>query len=86
MNEAIFFCIVGLPLFGKEGSGIPVFKILVRALPPLNETPDQLHFNVKKIGLCDSTFVHWCVNMQFFNFISSSKSYGQVNDNPVSSL
>ena len=32
MKEAIFFCIVGLPLFGKEGSGTPVFKILVRAL------------------------------------------------------
>ena len=32
MKEAIFFCIVGLPLFGKEGSGTPVFKLLVRAL------------------------------------------------------
>ena len=32
MKEALFFCIVGLPLFGKEGSGTPVFKILVRAL------------------------------------------------------
>ena len=32
MKEAIFFCIVVLPLFGKEGSGTPVFKILVRAL------------------------------------------------------
>ena len=32
MKEAVFFCIVGLPLFGKEGSGTPVFKILVRAL------------------------------------------------------
>ena len=32
MKEVIFFCIVGLPLFGKEGSGTPVFKILVRAL------------------------------------------------------
>ena len=32
MKEAIFFCIVGLPLFGKEGSGTPVIKILVRAL------------------------------------------------------
>ena len=32
MKEAIFFCIVGLPLFGKEGSGTPVFNILVRAL------------------------------------------------------
>ena len=32
MKEAIFFCIVGLPLFGKEGSWTPVFKILVRAL------------------------------------------------------
>ena len=31
-KEAIFFCIVGLPLFGKEGSGTPVFKTLVRAL------------------------------------------------------
>ena len=32
MKEAIFFCIVGLPLFGKGGSGTPVFTILVRAL------------------------------------------------------
>ena len=32
MKETIFFCIVGLPLFGTEGSGTPVFKILVRAL------------------------------------------------------
>ena len=32
MKEAIFFCIVGLPLFGREGSGTPVFRILVRAL------------------------------------------------------
>ena len=32
MKEAIFFCIVGLPLFDKEGSGTPVLKILVRAL------------------------------------------------------
>ena len=32
MKEAIFFCIVGLPPFGNEGSGTPVFKILVRAL------------------------------------------------------
>ena len=32
MKEAIFFCIVGLQLFVKEGSGTPVFKILVRAL------------------------------------------------------
>ena len=30
--RAIFFCTVGLPLFGKEDSGTPVFKILVRAL------------------------------------------------------
>ena len=32
LKEAIFFCMVGLPLFGKEGSGTPIFKILVRAL------------------------------------------------------
>ena len=32
MKEAIFFCMVRLPLFGKEGSGTHVFKILVRAL------------------------------------------------------
>ena len=32
MKEAILFCMVGLPLFGKEGFGTPVFKILVRAL------------------------------------------------------
>ena len=32
LKETIFFCIVGLPLFGKEGSGTPVFKFLVRAL------------------------------------------------------
>ena len=31
-KEAIFFCMVGLPLFGEESSGTPVFKILVRAL------------------------------------------------------
>ena len=38
LKEAKFFCMVGLPLFGKEGSGTPVFKILVRALgiiPPV---------------------------------------------------
>ena len=29
---AIFFCMVGLPLFGKVGSETIVFKILVRAL------------------------------------------------------
>ena len=42
-KEAIFFCRVGLPLFGKESSGIPVFKILVRALSggphPLSQPP-----------------------------------------------
>ena len=32
LKEAIFSCMVGLPLFGKEGSGTPVFKILLRAL------------------------------------------------------
>ena len=32
LKEAIFYCMVGLPLFCKEGSGTPVFKILVRAL------------------------------------------------------
>ena len=32
MKEAIFFCMVGLPLFGKEGTVTPVFKILVRSL------------------------------------------------------
>ena len=37
MKEAIFFCIVGLPLFGKEGSGTPVFKILVRALEHISK-------------------------------------------------
>ena len=36
MKEAIFFCMVGLPLFGKEGSRTPVFKILVRALHVLH--------------------------------------------------
>ena len=40
LKEAIFFCIVGLPLFGKEGSGTPVFKILVRALKAAG--PDSL--------------------------------------------
>ena len=30
--EAIFFSMVGLPLFSKEGSETPVLKILVRAL------------------------------------------------------
>ena len=37
MKEAIFFCMVGLPLFGKEGSGTPVFKILVKALYHMND-------------------------------------------------
>ena len=32
LNKTIFFCMVRLPLFGKEGSGTPVFKVLVRAL------------------------------------------------------
>ena len=32
LKEAIFFCMVGLPLFGKESSETLVFKILVRAL------------------------------------------------------
>ena len=32
LKVAIFFCIVGLSLFGKEGSGTPVCNILVRAL------------------------------------------------------
>ena len=32
LKEAILFCMVGLPLLGKEGSGTPVFKILVIAL------------------------------------------------------
>ena len=32
MKEAIFFCMVGLPLLSKEAAGTPVFKILVRAL------------------------------------------------------
>ena len=37
MKEAIFFCIVGLPLFDKEGTGTPFFKILVRALTMLRQ-------------------------------------------------
>ena len=33
LKEAIFLCnMMGLPHFGKEGSGTPVFNILVRAL------------------------------------------------------
>ena len=36
----LLFNMVGLPLFGKEGSGIPVFKILVRALTRISESRD----------------------------------------------
>ena len=43
--ESIFFCIVGLPLFGKECFGTPVFKILVRAL-------------ASEIGSCQSYLCH----------------------------
>ena len=32
MKEAIFVCMVGLPLLGTVGSVTPIFKILVRAL------------------------------------------------------
>ena len=32
LKEAIFFCMVGLALFDKEGTGTSVCKILVRAL------------------------------------------------------
>ena len=31
----MFFCMMGLPHFGKEGPGTPDFKILVRALGPM---------------------------------------------------
>ena len=33
-NQAIFFSMVGLPLFGQEGSGTSVFEILRRAQGP----------------------------------------------------
>ena len=29
LKEALCFCMEGLPLFGKEGSGTPIFKVLV---------------------------------------------------------
>ena len=45
LREAIFFCIVGLPLFGKEGSGTPVFKILVRALKYTDLLTYMIHLN-----------------------------------------
>ena len=32
LKEAIFFCMLGLPLFGKECPGTPALKIIVRAL------------------------------------------------------
>ena len=34
---------VGLPLLGKEGSGTPIFKILVRALRQLYEDASGIH-------------------------------------------
>ena len=37
LKEDVFFCMVGLSLFSKEGPGTLVFKILVRALN-LSET------------------------------------------------
>ena len=50
LKEAIFLCIVGLPLFGKVGSGTPVFKILVRALKAVGQV-DPSFLRVKKSHL-----------------------------------
>ena len=46
-GEAIFFCMKGLPLFGKEGSRTHVFKILVRAL--LGPKHQAAHFQYARI-------------------------------------
>ena len=35
---------VGFPLFGKEGSGTPVFKILVRALSSIRHLVWKMSF------------------------------------------
>ena len=63
LKEAIFFCIVGLPLFGKEGSGTPVFKILVRALLDQNRSVPNLI--VKTIGM----------SMKWYTFFVSPDPY-----------
>ena len=54
----MFFCMVGLPLFGKESSGTPVFKILVRALP-LNRERVSL-FTTRSDGLERSESNYFC--------------------------
>ena len=41
MKEAIFFCMVGLPHFGKESSVTPVFKILAE----LSETQNYAYWD-----------------------------------------
>ena len=47
MKEAIFFCMVGLPLFGKVGSGTPVF------FQNPSESPAFLLINKNKLLFCE---------------------------------
>ena len=75
MKAAIFFCIVGLPHFGKEGSGTPGFKILVRALI-LGWPSVAYHFWVTVTLTSDLVFIVvncpsvplrvWCISPIFF--------------------
>ena len=48
-TKAVFFCMMGLPLFGKEDSWTPVFKILVSALIRVSNklNPDEVRHFVK---------------------------------------
>ena len=48
MPRLVFFCVVGLPLFGKEGSGTPIFKILVRALAFVSLLTFSLFYRVQE--------------------------------------
>ena len=46
MRGAIFSWMVGLRVFGKEGSGTPVFKILARALGHYGEPSCEVILNL----------------------------------------
>ena len=41
----------GLPPFGKEGSGTPVFKILVRSLSLISQLMNEIFESYQAIGM-----------------------------------
>ena len=80
MKEAIFFCIVGLPLFGKEGSGTPVLKILVRALGQYSMVHkfECVYLKIKPNQLSQGAL--YCKMMQY-GFKLSTKHLSETNNN-----